>query len=84
MVTVTAYKHLMLERSLDGTAPTFLGPMLVHQRKLKESYHYLISSFIGAHPPPLSRILAQMVKAIFLQPFSIICHLHSMSDVLFT
>jgi len=31
MVTVTAYKHLMLERSLDGTAPTFLGPMLVHQ-----------------------------------------------------
>ena len=46
MVTVTAYKNLML-----------IGPMLVHQRKLKESYHYLISSIVGAHPP-LSRILA--------------------------
>ena len=56
MVTVTAYKNLMLKK-LDGTAPTFIGPMLVHQRKLKESYHYLISSIIGAHPP-LSHILA--------------------------
>ena len=39
------------------TVPTFLGPILVHQRKLKELYHYLISSIIGAHPP-LSHILA--------------------------
>ena len=57
MVTVTAYRHLMLETTADGSVPTFLGPMLVHQRKLKESYHYLISSMIGAHLP-LSRILA--------------------------
>ena len=56
MVTVTAYKNLMLKK-LDGTVPTFIWPMLVHQRKLKESYHYLISSIVGAHPP-LSRILA--------------------------
>ena len=56
-VTVTAYKNLMLEFSLDGTMPTFLGPMLVHQQKLKGSYQYLISSVIEAHTP-LSRILA--------------------------
>jgi len=35
----------------------FLGPMLVHQRKLKESYHYLLSTLIGLCPS-LSRILA--------------------------
>ena len=56
-VTVTAYRNLMLRSSMDGTVPTFLGPMLVHQWKLKGSYHYLISSIIGAHPP-LSYILA--------------------------
>ena len=56
-VMVTAYRNLMLESSLDGTVPTFLGPMLVHQRKLKGSFHYLIPSIIGAYPP-LSRILA--------------------------
>jgi len=41
MVTVTAYKRLMLERSVDGTVPTFLGSMLVHQQKLKESLDFL-------------------------------------------
>ena len=35
---------------------TFLGPMLVHQHKLKESYHYLLSTLISLHPS-LSRIL---------------------------
>ena len=56
-VTVTAYKNLLLQSSKDGNVPTFLGPMLVHQRKLKESYHYLVSTLIGAQPS-LSRILA--------------------------
>ena len=85
MITVTAYKYLMLERSVDGTVPTFLGPMLVHQRKLKESYRCLISSNIGAHPP-LSHILAVSTEgeSNFMQRFSIIYHLHNTSDVQFT
>jgi len=56
-VTVMAYKNLLLQNHKDGTIPTFLGPMLVHQRKLKESYHYLLSTLIGLRPS-LSRILA--------------------------
>ena len=84
-VTVTVYKNFMLESSLDDTIPTFLRPMLVHQQKLKESYHYLISSVIGAHHPFLAYLLlALMVKLIFLQLFLTICHLLSMCVVLFT
>ena len=30
--------------------PTFLGPMLVHQQKLYESYQYLLSTIIGIRP----------------------------------
>ena len=56
-VTVMVYRNLLLESRKDGTIPTFLGPMLVHQRKLKESYHYLLSTLIGLRPS-LSRILA--------------------------
>ena len=51
------YKNLLLEWQKDGTIPTFLGPMLVHQRKLHESYHYLLSTIIGIRPS-LSHILA--------------------------
>ena len=56
-VTVMVYKNLLLQNHKDGTIPTFLGPMLVHQRKLKESYHYLLSTLIGLCPF-LSHILA--------------------------
>jgi len=50
-------QNLLLQNHKDGTISTFLGPMLVHQRKLKESYHYLLSTLIGLRPS-LSRILA--------------------------
>lgn len=56
-VTVTVYKHLLIQNYKDGSMPTFLGPMLVHQRKLKESYHYLMSTLIGLRPS-LSQIKA--------------------------
>ena len=56
-VTVTAYKNLLLDKNSDGVIPTFIGQMLVHQRKLNESYHSLISTLIGLRPP-LSHILA--------------------------
>ncbi len=56
-VTVMVYKNLLIQNCRDGSIPTFLGPILVHQRKLKESYHYLLSTIIGQRPS-LSRIRA--------------------------
>ena len=49
-VTVMVYKNLLIQNYKDGSIPTFLGPMLVHQRKLKQSYHYLPSTILGLHP----------------------------------
>ena len=46
-----------LKAKKDGTSPTLLGPMLVHQQKLQESYHYLLSTIIGIQPS-LACILA--------------------------
>ena len=72
---------------LDGTVPTFIGPMLVHQQKLKDTYHYLISSIVGAHPP-LSHILAvgeSHLSAAILNNLSfaqhIRCALHMTCDI---
>ncbi len=56
-VTVVAYKNLLIQSCKDGSIPTFLGPMLVHQRKLKQSYHYLLSTLSGLRPA-LSHIRA--------------------------
>lgn len=56
-VTVMVYKNLLIQNYRDGSIPTFLGPLLVHQRKLKQSYHYLLSTILGLHPS-LSRIKA--------------------------
>ena len=56
-VTVVVYKNLLVQNYRDGSTPTFLGPMLVHQRKLKESYHYLMSTLVGLRPS-LSQIKA--------------------------
>ena len=45
-VTVTTYSHLLLEKRADGRAPTFIGPMLVHQTKDYAAYSYFFSTLI--------------------------------------
>ena len=84
------YKNLFIQNHKDGSIPTFIGPMLVHQRKLKESYNYLISTLIGLRPS-LSRILAvgtdgesNLSSAILNSlPFAmhIRCAVHMSSDI---
>ena len=49
-VTVTTYRHLQLLDRHTKKPPVFLGPMLIHQRKTAQSYHFLASSMVGLHP----------------------------------
>ena len=48
-VTPTTYQHLMLEDSVTKKHPSFLGPVLVHQRKNFSSFNYFASTLIGAN-----------------------------------
>ena len=49
-VTVTTYRHLQLLDRNTRKPPVLLGPMLVHQRKTMQSYHFLASSIVGLCP----------------------------------
>ena len=49
-VTVTTYKHLMLESRVDSKPPTMIGPMFIHVNKDSASYHFFFSSLIGQQP----------------------------------
>ena len=55
-VTCIVYRHLIKDRR-TGESPIMLGPILVHQRKLFETYHFSISSLIR-FAPSLDHILA--------------------------
>ena len=46
-VTVTTYRHLQLLDRNTKKPPVFLGPMLIHQRKTTQLYHFLASSIVG-------------------------------------
>ena len=46
-VTVTTYKHLQLIEQQTKNPPVLLGPMMVHQKKNKDSYHFLASGIVG-------------------------------------
>ena len=46
-VTPTTYQHLLLENTVTGKHPYFLGPVLVHQRKNFSAFNYLASTLIG-------------------------------------
>lgn len=48
-LTLTTYKHLILETK-KKTHPVFLGPALIHQRRLFDSYFTLPSSMIKYNP----------------------------------
>ena len=45
-VTVTVYKHLLLQNS-SGQSPLLLGPILVHYRKEFRNCNYFLSTIIG-------------------------------------
>lgn len=42
-VTVTCYRHLLLENKKTSKSPVMIGPMLVHRQKLFSTYHFFAS-----------------------------------------
>lgn len=42
-VTPITYQHLLLENKRDGKCPSFIGPIMIHEKKTKETY----SAFSG-------------------------------------
>ena len=49
-VTCIVYRHLLTKDRRTGESPIMLGPVLVHQRKQFEKYHFFISSLVGFAP----------------------------------
>ena len=51
-VTVTTYRHLLLQhhRDPEGKPPVMFGPMFVHLRKNFSTYHFFASSLVGQRP----------------------------------
>ena len=45
-VTVTTYRHLLLENS-SGNHPVIMGPIFVHQQKMFETYYFFAPSLVG-------------------------------------
>jgi hypothetical protein len=56
-VTCTTYRHLLVKDHRTGQSPIMLGPVLVHQTKTFEIYHFFASSLIGLLPS-LDKLLA--------------------------
>ena len=56
-VTPTTYQHLLLEDVATGKHPTFLGPVLIHQRKNFSAFNYFASTLVG-HSKKLQEIRA--------------------------
>ena len=46
-VTVITYKHLQLIDRHTKKSPVLVGPMLIHQKKTMESFHFLASGIVG-------------------------------------
>ena len=46
-LTVTTYRHLMLESRRTGKPPVMIGPMFAHQKKEAATYHAFASSLLG-------------------------------------
>ena len=89
-VTVTTYKHLMLESRIDSKPPTMIGPMFIHVKKDFASYHFFFSSLIGQQPG-LANVksfgtdgelaLANALKSCFPSAIHLRCFLHFKGNI---
>ena len=49
-VTVTTYRHLLLECRRSGKNPVFIGPSMVHFKKTFSTYLFFASTLVGLQP----------------------------------
>ena len=79
-MTCIAYRNLLVTDTRTGQSPILLGPVLVHQRKLFETYHFFASTLVGICPA-LTKVLGfgtdgeEAVVKAFMQQMSLALHL---------
>ena len=49
-VTITTYRHLLLECRRSGNSPVFIGPSLIHYKKSFSTYLFFASTLVGTEP----------------------------------
>ena len=49
-VTVTTYRHLLLECKRSGNHPVFIGPCMIHFKKTFSTYLFFASTLVGLEP----------------------------------
>lgn len=49
-VTVTTYRHLLLECKRSGNHPVFIGPSMIHFKKTFSTYLFFASTLVGLEP----------------------------------
>ena len=49
-VTVTTYRHLLLECRRTGSPPVFIGPTMIHYKKTFSTYLFFASTLVGLQP----------------------------------
>ena len=84
-VTVTTYRHLMLECRRTRNYPAFIGPVLIHFKKSFSTYLFFSSTLVGLRPP-LSYLksfgtdgelaLYQAFKHSFPSAVHLLCSIH--------
>ena len=84
-LTVTTYWHLQLVDRKTKKPSVMIGPMLVHQQKTTQSYHFLSSSKVGLCPKLASLqafgtdgeiALADAFQLQFKSAVHLVCFLH--------
>lgn len=84
-VTPITYQHLLLENKRDGKHPSLIGPVLLHEKKTKETYS-TFSGTLRTLEPELRDVLAfgtddeeallQGFKNNFDRSLNLLCELH--------
>ena len=49
-VTITTYRHLLLECRRSGNNPVFIGPSMIHYKKSFSTYLFFASTLVGMEP----------------------------------
>lgn len=84
-VTVCTYRHLLLTSRRSKQPPVMIGPIMIHQHKRKQDYHFLAASLVGLHSG-LQKIqaigtdgemaIADGVQVQFNESKHVLCFLH--------
>ena len=89
-VTITTYRHLLLQSKSSGKSPVMIGPIFVHMRKDFATYHFFASSLISLNPDIASlkafgtdgeAALENALSAAFPNALHLRCFLHFRGNV---